>query len=78
MTEYSYSERSTQLQLSKCGVSPHCLTGRGSAFTSNPKASGRSLSNDVFINPSKCFDWNDPHEKKYHSGMGCLWFVSVK
>ncbi|KAF4635544.1 hypothetical protein G7Y89_g2545 [Cudoniella acicularis] len=47
-------------------------------FTSNSKASGRSLSNDVFINSSKCLDWNDPHEEKYHSGMGCLWDIKTE
>lgn len=27
----------------------------------DPKASCRSLSDGLFINPSKCFDWSDPY-----------------
>jgi len=27
----------------------------------DPEASRRSLSDEAFINPSKCFDWSDPH-----------------
>ncbi|KAF4627925.1 hypothetical protein G7Y89_g10226 [Cudoniella acicularis] len=55
---------SKAVNLSKRGVWPHRLTGRGSAFTSNSEASCRSLSNGVFINSSKYFDWNDPEQGK--------------